>query len=71
MYAGAQRIVSSLWAVDDRGTAELMGRFYKGMERDHMPPAAALRKAQAEMLEQKQWRSPYYWGAFQIHGEWN
>jgi CHAT domain-containing protein/tetratricopeptide (TPR) repeat protein len=71
MYAGAHRIVSSFWAVDDRGTAELMGRFYQAMERDGMRPAAALRRAQTEMLAQRQWRSPYYWGGFQILGEWN
>ena len=70
MYAGAHRIVSTLWAVDDRGTAELMGKFYEAMERDGMRPAAALRKAQIEILKQKEWKSPYYWGGFQIQGEW-
>src|SRR4030095_40425 len=28
MYAGAPRVVASLWAVDDETTAELMKRFY-------------------------------------------
>ena len=31
MYAGAPRVVASLWQVDDRATAELMRRFYHGM----------------------------------------
>jgi CHAT domain-containing protein len=31
MYAGAPRVVASLWEVDDRATAELMKRLYEGM----------------------------------------
>jgi len=70
MYAGATRVVASLWSVDDSGTSELMARFYKAMERDHLRPAAALRVAQIQMLRQQRWKSPFYWAAFQIHGDW-
>jgi CHAT domain-containing protein/Tfp pilus assembly protein PilF len=70
MYAGASRVMASLWSVDDVATAELMGRFYKAMEKDGLRPAAALRKAQIEMWKQKDWNSPYYWAAFQLQGEW-
>jgi CHAT domain-containing protein len=70
MYAGASRVVSSLWKVDDAATAELMQYFYEAMEKEGMTPAAALRKAQFEMWEQKRWKAPYYWAAFQLQGEW-
>jgi CHAT domain-containing protein len=70
MYAGASRVVASLWNVDDVATAELMGRFYKGMEQDGLRPAAALRQAQIQMWKQKDWSAPYYWAAFQMQGEW-
>jgi CHAT domain-containing protein len=70
MYAGASRVVASLWKVDDDATAELMKRFYRHMLQNDMPAAAALRAAQIEMSEQKQWRSPYYWAAFVLQGEW-
>lgn len=70
MYAGARRVVVSLWNVNDKATADLMQRFYRGMLRENLTPAAALRKAQAEMAQQTQWRSPYYWAAFTIQGEW-
>ena len=70
MYAGAQRVVASLWQVDDLATAELMKRFYRGMLKDNLRPAAALREAQVELMKQKRWSSPYFWAAFVIQGEW-
>src|SRR5579864_987125 len=70
MYAGASRVVASLWSVSDMATATLMGQFYKSMEKDGMRPAAALRAAQVYMRTQSQWQSPYYWAAFQMQGEW-
>jgi CHAT domain-containing protein/Tfp pilus assembly protein PilF len=70
MYAGASRVVASLWKVDDVATAELMGRFYRGMLKEGLRPAAALRQAQIEMQKQKRWADPYYWAAFTIQGEW-
>jgi CHAT domain-containing protein/Tfp pilus assembly protein PilF len=70
MYAGASRIVASLWSVNDVATAEFMTLFYKAMLRDKLQPAAALRRAQIEMRQQRRWNSPYYWAAFEIQGEW-
>ncbi|MCI0563012.1 MAG: CHAT domain-containing protein, partial [Nitrososphaera sp.] len=71
MYAGAARVVASLWKVDDKATAELMKRFYKWMlGEERLQPAAALRAAQIEMWKTKRWQSPYYWAAFVIQGEW-
>ena len=71
MYAGAPRVVVSLWKVDDAATAELMGRFYEGMLRQKLRPAAALRAAQLGMWQDSEWRAPYYWAAFVLQGEWN
>ncbi len=70
MYAGAERVVASLWQVDDLATAELMKRFYRGMLKDGMRPAAALRAAQLEMMKQKPWASPFFWAGFTMQGEW-
>jgi CHAT domain-containing protein len=70
MYAGAARVLVSLWDVNDEGTAELMARFYKLMlGRDRLSPAAALREAQASMSREKRWRAPYYWAGFTLQGE--
>jgi CHAT domain-containing protein len=71
MYAGAPRVVASLWDVNDAATAELMTRFYHAMLHDHLRPAAALRQAQLSMAKEKRWAHPYNWAAFTIQGEWN
>ena len=70
MYAGARRVVVSLWNVNDKATAGLMQHLYSGMLRNKKTPAAALRDAQIQMLRVKQWESPYYWAGFVLQGEW-
>jgi CHAT domain-containing protein/tetratricopeptide (TPR) repeat protein len=70
MYAGAPRVVASLWNVDDFATAELMKLFYQRMLKDGLPAGAALRGAQLELSGQKRWASPYFWAGFVLHGEW-
>jgi CHAT domain-containing protein len=70
MYAGARRVAVSLWKIDDEATAELMGHFYRAMLRDNLAPAAALQRAQVAMWKSRRWRSPFFWAAFVIQGEW-
>jgi CHAT domain-containing protein/Tfp pilus assembly protein PilF len=67
MYAGAARVLASLWSIDDRATADLMKRLYGAMLGQKQAPAAALRAAQIEMAKT---RAPYYWAAFTMQGEW-
>lgn len=70
MYAGAPRVVGSLWPSDDKATAELMVLFYRKMLRENLSPAAALREAQLEMARDKRWKSPFFWAGFVLQGEW-
>jgi CHAT domain-containing protein len=70
MYAGAERVVASLWQVDDQATAKLMKLFYHGMLKENLRPVAALRAAQIEMSKSSRWSAPYYWAGFVIQGEW-
>lgn len=74
MYAGARRVAASLWKVDDAATAELMERFYRhlltGPASGRPTPAAALRLAQLELMRMPNRRSPFYWAAFTLQGEW-
>jgi CHAT domain-containing protein len=70
LYAGASRIVSSVWNVDDRASALLMSRFYTAMLAKGASPAAALREAQLSLLREPRWANPHYWAAFGLQGEW-
>jgi CHAT domain-containing protein/tetratricopeptide (TPR) repeat protein len=70
MYAGTPRVAASLWEIDDVATSELMGEFYRNIFEKHLTPAAALRSAQLHLWRQSRWRDPYFWGAFQLEGEW-
>jgi CHAT domain-containing protein/Tfp pilus assembly protein PilF len=70
MYAGASRVIASLWSVSDSATADLMAEFYKSLAKDRMRPASALRAAQIHMWKQTQWKLPYYWAGFQLLGDW-
>ena len=68
MYAGAARVVSSIWNVDDRASAELMQRFYEAMLARKLAPAAALRDAQLTLLSTPRFSDPHYWAAFGAFG---
>jgi CHAT domain-containing protein len=50
--AGCRNVVASLWTVDDRATAALMGEFYRRLwdPKDPLPPVEALRQAQLAVM---------------------
>src|SRR5206468_7001005 len=54
-YAGAERLLVSLWNVNDQVTVELMQRFYRGMLVEKLSPAAALRAAQDAIRREPHW----------------
>ena len=70
MFAGARRVVASLWAVEDRATAELMRHFYTALLRDRQAPDAALAYAKRQLRRESRWRHPYYWSGFVLVGDW-
>ena len=67
-YAGARTVLSSLWSVSDRSTAELMRRFYAHLGAGK-PKDLALAAAQRDLLAGP-FRHPYHWAAFQLDGDW-
>ena len=70
MHAGASSVVASLWEVDDNATAELMKLFYRNMLERGMKTGEALRAAQNTIRQRPEWRSPHYWAAFTLQGEY-
>lgn len=68
--AGATRVVVSLWKVNDRVTAKLMTQFYHEYLTQGHSPAAALREAQIAMWKSSNYNAPFYWGGFELQGDW-
>ena len=71
MFAGAPRVICSLWKVDDEATQALMIKFYElwnPKEGQGLGAAAALKEAQAFIRGQDKWKHPYYWAAWVLWG---
>ncbi len=72
MFAGAPRVLVSLWKVDDEATQALMREFYASWDpRDGSAgtgAAAALQRAQASVASRPEWSHPRYWAAWVLWG---
>ena len=77
MFAGAPRVIASLWKVDDDATHALMIKFYELWDGDASDPgkangrfgaASALKQAQAYVRGHEKWKHPYYWAAWVLWG---
>lgn len=73
MIAGCRDAVVSQWKVDSEGTSVLMQRFYHYLLNESLPPDAALRQAQLDLLEGRtpqtknhEFRHAFHWAAFQV-----
>jgi CHAT domain-containing protein/tetratricopeptide (TPR) repeat protein len=69
IYAGAPRVMVSLWDVPDRETAQLMQSFYRNLLKQKLPVSEALRRAQVEMWERAGSNAPFFWAAFSLQGD--
>ncbi|HEX6900222.1 MAG TPA: CHAT domain-containing protein [Thermoanaerobaculia bacterium] len=67
LYAGAARVLVSLWEVEDQSASELITVFYRGLFQG-LPPARALQEAQRTL--RRQGRRPYQWAGFVLLGDW-
>jgi CHAT domain-containing protein/tetratricopeptide (TPR) repeat protein len=70
LYAGASRVVASLWEVNDIVTAEFMRLFYTRMNAGESP-ATALRSAKIAMMNSgvPAYRDPKFWAPFVLIGK--
>ena len=71
MFAGAPRVLCSLWKVDDEATRALMVKFYELWNPSggtSLNAAAALKQAQAHVRSQKRWEHPIFWAAWVLWG---
>jgi CHAT domain-containing protein len=63
-FSGARTLLASYWAVDDAATADIMQKFYAGLNSQNKRDA--LRGAQLELLERGM--APFYWASFYLTG---
>ncbi|MBV6511619.1 MAG: hypothetical protein FMNOHCHN_01101 [Ignavibacteriaceae bacterium] len=71
LFAGAPRIIATLWFVDDKSTSSVMKKFYENLLRSGQPVHEALRQAQLEVLnsdENIDWVHPFYWAPYFLTG---
>jgi CHAT domain-containing protein len=71
--AGASRVIASLWKVDDKATAELMGDFFGRIAAsrragDDVDYARSLRDAKRAIRGRSSRSHPFYWSAFVVTG---
>jgi CHAT domain-containing protein len=60
---GAHHVISTLWPVSDRASAQFMSLFY-GNLREGGSVAQALRAAQQQLKAMPEFRHPYYWAPY-------
>jgi len=68
LFAGAPRVIVSLWKVDDEATKALMVKFYELWKPGKMETATALKQAPEFVRSHEKWKHPYYWAAWQLWG---
>lgn len=70
LRAKVRSALGALWAVSDAATVELMSEFYINLQKPGMTKAQALRAAQISLLQNEQYRHPFFWSAFILIGNW-
>jgi CHAT domain-containing protein len=69
--AGTKSTLASLWQIDDRSTAILIGEFYRELVTGKVSKAEALRRAQIKLLQNyPDYNRPMYWAAYVLVGSW-
>ncbi len=67
--SGVRSVIATLWAVNDRSTAEFMAVFYQHLMQ-RLDRSRALRQAQLHLLQSQVYEHPYYWAPFILVGDW-
>jgi CHAT domain-containing protein len=67
LHAGAERVIATLWPVDDWATAALMERFYIELA-SGTDVRLALARAQRALQAERATAHPFYWAGFVIIG---
>jgi CHAT domain-containing protein len=69
LAAGAESVIFTLWEIDDTATKDLVLHFYETVLKGNSLNVS-LAGAQRHVLNRGRYSHPYYWGAFQLMGDW-
>ena len=71
--AGAQTVITSLWAADDRATGDWMHAFYQAKLKAHRSTAESMREASMGVLRMRREAGlsthPFFWGGLIASGD--
>ena len=68
--SGARSTIATLWSVEDKSTSKFMAEFYEQLAKPGVTKAQALRLAQQTLMQQNEFRHPFYWAPFVLVGNW-
>ncbi|MEM6252868.1 MAG: CHAT domain-containing protein [Cyanobacteria bacterium P01_D01_bin.156] len=68
--SGARSTLATLWQVNDEGTSVLMSDLYRQLAQSSLTKAEILRQAQLNLLNNDDYRHPYFWAPFVLIGNW-
>ena len=73
VQAGARSTLATLWSVVDESTAQMMGEFYRQLQKSATTKAnkaEVLRQAQLALIRDEKFNHPHFWSAFILVGNW-
>ena len=68
--AGTRSTLATLWQVSDQSTVTFMERFYQELSIPGTSKAIALHRAQQALLDEPNYKAPYYWSPYVLVGNW-
>ncbi|MEW6246874.1 MAG: CHAT domain-containing protein [Nitrospirota bacterium] len=68
--AGARSALATLWSINDESSTMLVTEFYRELRDPSLSKAAALQRAQLNMLGHPMYRHPAYWAPFLLLNNW-
>lgn len=68
--SGARSTIASLSNVPDKSTALMMSYLYEELGKPGVTKAEALRSAQRKILQDPEYKKPFYWSSFILLGSW-
>jgi CHAT domain-containing protein len=71
LYAGAGSVLATLWKVQARSAAQMMGHFYDALGSEGIDKAQLLREAVLDVRATAGLEAPYHWAPFVLYGDWH